>query len=240
MNQLTFHGSYGKGDDVTVKVRAGSNTRVQARVPLGAVTGPISLTTASGGAFAALEGRADPAAAPAGAEPRAVARAGPARDRRAAARDRHQPHQGLRGRAPGREVLLPPLRRLRHLAQGRARERDRRHRGEDLDAAGRRAGRGADHLLERQAGARRRQAGPLLVPPDGRDRRRLDRAQLADRRRRSATRSTCTTTSSRSAARTTSAARAAASAPGAPATPTRARTRSPSAARAWWPRAAGA
>jgi murein DD-endopeptidase MepM/ murein hydrolase activator NlpD len=49
VNQLTFHGSYGDGDDLTVKVRAGSNTRVQARVPVGAVTGPISLTTASGG-----------------------------------------------------------------------------------------------------------------------------------------------------------------------------------------------
>ena len=49
VNQLTYHGSYGKGDDVTVKVRAGSNTRVQARVPVGAVTGPISLTTAAGG-----------------------------------------------------------------------------------------------------------------------------------------------------------------------------------------------
>jgi murein DD-endopeptidase MepM/ murein hydrolase activator NlpD len=49
VNQLIFGGSYGKGDDVTVKVRAGSNTRVQARVPLGAVTGPISLITASGG-----------------------------------------------------------------------------------------------------------------------------------------------------------------------------------------------
>ncbi|HKP20485.1 MAG TPA: M23 family metallopeptidase [Thermoleophilaceae bacterium] len=49
VNQLTFNGSYGRGDDVTVKVRAGSDTRVQARVPLGAVTGPISLTTAAGG-----------------------------------------------------------------------------------------------------------------------------------------------------------------------------------------------
>jgi murein DD-endopeptidase MepM/ murein hydrolase activator NlpD len=49
VNQLTFDGSYGKGDDVTVKVRAGSDTRLQTRVPLGAVTGPISLTTAAGG-----------------------------------------------------------------------------------------------------------------------------------------------------------------------------------------------
>jgi murein DD-endopeptidase MepM/ murein hydrolase activator NlpD len=49
VNRLTFDGSYGKGDDVTVKVRAGSDTRLQVRVPLGAVTGPISLTTAAGG-----------------------------------------------------------------------------------------------------------------------------------------------------------------------------------------------
>jgi murein DD-endopeptidase MepM/ murein hydrolase activator NlpD len=49
VNQLTFLGSYGSGDDVPVKVRAGSNSRVQARVPLGAVTGPIQLTTAAGG-----------------------------------------------------------------------------------------------------------------------------------------------------------------------------------------------
>jgi hypothetical protein len=49
VNQLTYHGSYGTADDVTIRVRAGSNTRLQARVPIGAVTGPISLTTASGG-----------------------------------------------------------------------------------------------------------------------------------------------------------------------------------------------
>src|SRR4051794_12824294 len=49
VSQLTFNGSYGKADDVTVRVRAGSNTRVQARVPVGAVTGPVSLATAAGG-----------------------------------------------------------------------------------------------------------------------------------------------------------------------------------------------
>jgi murein DD-endopeptidase MepM/ murein hydrolase activator NlpD len=48
VNALTYLGSYGSGDDVTVRVRAGSNTRVQARVPLGAVTGPVTLTTSSG------------------------------------------------------------------------------------------------------------------------------------------------------------------------------------------------
>ena len=49
VNRLTFLGSHGSGDDVTVRVRAGSNTRINARVPLGAVTGPISLATAAGG-----------------------------------------------------------------------------------------------------------------------------------------------------------------------------------------------
>jgi murein DD-endopeptidase MepM/ murein hydrolase activator NlpD len=49
VNQLTFLGSFGSRDDVAVRVRAGSNSRVQAGVPLGAVTGPIQLTTAAGG-----------------------------------------------------------------------------------------------------------------------------------------------------------------------------------------------
>jgi murein DD-endopeptidase MepM/ murein hydrolase activator NlpD len=48
VNQLTYQGSYGKGDDVTVRVRSGSDTRLQARVPLGAVTGPVSVTTSGG------------------------------------------------------------------------------------------------------------------------------------------------------------------------------------------------
>jgi murein DD-endopeptidase MepM/ murein hydrolase activator NlpD len=49
VNQLTYLGSYGSRDDVAVRARAGSTTRVQARVPLGAVTGPVLLTTAAGG-----------------------------------------------------------------------------------------------------------------------------------------------------------------------------------------------
>ena len=49
VNQLTYLGSHASGDDVTVKVRAGSSTRINARVPIGAVTGPISLATAAGG-----------------------------------------------------------------------------------------------------------------------------------------------------------------------------------------------
>ena len=49
VNALTFLGSFGSGDDLTVKVRPGSDTRLNARVPIGAVTGAISLTTSSGG-----------------------------------------------------------------------------------------------------------------------------------------------------------------------------------------------
>jgi murein DD-endopeptidase MepM/ murein hydrolase activator NlpD len=49
VNQVTYLGSYGSGDDVAVKVRSGSSSRINARVPLGAVTGPITLTNASGG-----------------------------------------------------------------------------------------------------------------------------------------------------------------------------------------------
>jgi murein DD-endopeptidase MepM/ murein hydrolase activator NlpD len=47
--QVTYLGSYGHGDDLSVKVRPGSDQRIGARVPLGAVTGPISLSTPAGG-----------------------------------------------------------------------------------------------------------------------------------------------------------------------------------------------
>ena len=45
---VTFHGSYGRSDDAVVEVRAGSDTRIQARIPAGAITGPLSAATASG------------------------------------------------------------------------------------------------------------------------------------------------------------------------------------------------
>ncbi len=48
VNKVTFLGSYGSGDDVSVKVRQGNDQRINARVPIGAVTGPISLSTAGG------------------------------------------------------------------------------------------------------------------------------------------------------------------------------------------------
>ena len=46
---VTYLGGYGSGDDATVRVRAGSAHRLNARVPIGAVTGPIALSTSTGG-----------------------------------------------------------------------------------------------------------------------------------------------------------------------------------------------
>jgi murein DD-endopeptidase MepM/ murein hydrolase activator NlpD len=45
---VVFHGSYGRSDDAAVKVRSGSETRLHARVPVGAVTGPVSVLTGGG------------------------------------------------------------------------------------------------------------------------------------------------------------------------------------------------
>jgi murein DD-endopeptidase MepM/ murein hydrolase activator NlpD len=45
---VTFHGSYGRSDDFSVQVRAGSDTRIHALVPAGAITGPVSASTAAG------------------------------------------------------------------------------------------------------------------------------------------------------------------------------------------------
>jgi murein DD-endopeptidase MepM/ murein hydrolase activator NlpD len=43
VRRAVFHGSYGHADDVVAPVRAGSSTRLNVRVPLGAVTGPMSV-----------------------------------------------------------------------------------------------------------------------------------------------------------------------------------------------------
>jgi murein DD-endopeptidase MepM/ murein hydrolase activator NlpD len=55
VTQVNYLGSYGSGDDLTTKVRASSDQRINARVPIGAVTGPISLSTAAGGRSAATK-----------------------------------------------------------------------------------------------------------------------------------------------------------------------------------------
>jgi murein DD-endopeptidase MepM/ murein hydrolase activator NlpD len=45
VRSVLFLGSYGKGDDVAVKVRPGTDTHLLARVPIGAVSGPVSAVT---------------------------------------------------------------------------------------------------------------------------------------------------------------------------------------------------
>jgi hypothetical protein len=46
--KVIFHGSYGKGDHLSTPVRAGRDNMLHARVPGGAVTGPVSVVTAQG------------------------------------------------------------------------------------------------------------------------------------------------------------------------------------------------
>ena len=43
--RVIFHGSFGGSDDTEARVRPGSDARLHARVPVGAVTGPVSLVT---------------------------------------------------------------------------------------------------------------------------------------------------------------------------------------------------
>jgi murein DD-endopeptidase MepM/ murein hydrolase activator NlpD len=45
---VVFHGSHGRSDDTAVKVRSGSDTRLHARVPIGAMTGPVSVVAGGG------------------------------------------------------------------------------------------------------------------------------------------------------------------------------------------------
>jgi murein DD-endopeptidase MepM/ murein hydrolase activator NlpD len=47
-DEVVFHGSYGARDDVSTPVRPGSDTLVRTRVPGGALTGPVSVSTAQG------------------------------------------------------------------------------------------------------------------------------------------------------------------------------------------------
>jgi murein DD-endopeptidase MepM/ murein hydrolase activator NlpD len=43
--KVIFSGSYGRGDDLSVSVRPGSDTTVAVRVPVGAVSGPVTVVT---------------------------------------------------------------------------------------------------------------------------------------------------------------------------------------------------
>ena len=47
-SRVVFHGSIGTGDDLRARVRPGSPTRLNARVPVGAATGPVSVEAAGG------------------------------------------------------------------------------------------------------------------------------------------------------------------------------------------------
>ena len=48
VRRVVFHGSIGTRDDLEVRVRPGSSTRLNARVPIGAVTGPVSVEATQG------------------------------------------------------------------------------------------------------------------------------------------------------------------------------------------------
>lgn len=48
VTSIAFHGSFGRGDDARAKVRPGSSTRLNVRVPIGAVSGPLSAQVSSG------------------------------------------------------------------------------------------------------------------------------------------------------------------------------------------------
>jgi murein DD-endopeptidase MepM/ murein hydrolase activator NlpD len=47
--KVVFNGSYGRGDDVGVSVRPRSDTSISVRVPVGAVSGPVTVLTSQGG-----------------------------------------------------------------------------------------------------------------------------------------------------------------------------------------------
>jgi hypothetical protein len=47
--EVVFNGSYGRGDDLEVTVRPRSDTKLSARVPVGAISGPVTVVTSQGG-----------------------------------------------------------------------------------------------------------------------------------------------------------------------------------------------
>jgi murein DD-endopeptidase MepM/ murein hydrolase activator NlpD len=48
-DEVIFQGSFGKGDDASVHVNSNSDSHVNANVPIGAVTGPVTVVTSGGG-----------------------------------------------------------------------------------------------------------------------------------------------------------------------------------------------
>jgi murein DD-endopeptidase MepM/ murein hydrolase activator NlpD len=49
VDEVVFHGSFGEGDDLTAPVASGSDKRARTRVPVGAVTGPLTVAITAGG-----------------------------------------------------------------------------------------------------------------------------------------------------------------------------------------------
>ena len=102
--RLIFSGSRGRSDDTVASVRSGGSTRMTVKVPIGAVSGPLV-------AFVSRSVRSLPT------KPTAILPAPPPEPNtelspvteRAADRDRHEPHEGVRGRAAGGHVLLPDV-----------------------------------------------------------------------------------------------------------------------------------
>ena len=237
VDSMTFHGANGRGDDARAKVRAGSATRLNVKVPAGATTGPVSVHTENDQTSRRTKPLAILPGPPPEPNPDLTPVPGHAPARRSPPRDRHQPDQGLRRGAAGGHLLLPRDRRQSRERAGRAGARQRRRRGAQLGPRHHRGGR-AEGLVERTgwAAPRRRAAA---TRSGSRSTRRTAPAPRALRPGTPpATPSTSTTTSTPSAASTPTGARARGSDRAAAATATRATTCSPAAARAWWPRAA--
>ena len=155
------------------------------RVPVGAVSGPVTVITSAKAQVAADGAGRDPAAPAARAEPGAQpgpGRAAPARPER---RDRHQPYPRLcrarAARSPSPSASrarspTPPTVELVRASDGAT--------VKSWDPGAVPSGEVQTHRLGRPARPRRRQAGPLLVPADRGERRRRAGAQRPGRRRR--------------------------------------------------------
>ena len=225
-----------------MRVRPGGDKRINARVPIGAVTGPLTVTTAQGVALESHRPGRDPAAAPA-LEPNAVLSPAPG------PRDTGAP-----------DIETGTSRTKAYVGARRAVTFSYRVSGAPASALTVELVRASDGLAvktwapaaaapgEVQSVSWDGRIGKLAAKP-GRYSFRLTAATAAGGPGHaaprsgdsSATPSTSTTTSSRSAAsHDYGGAGRRLRRPAARATPTRATTCSPSAAPRWWPRAAGA
>ncbi len=171
--KVVFNGSYGtRRRPVACRCARARTPRCPVRVPVGAVSGPVTRDHLGQGEVAADGAGRDPPAAAARAQPGAQPGPGRAGRRRPGRRDRHQPYPAYVGarravtfsfRLTG-ALATPPTVKLIRASDGAT--------VKTWDARRGRVGRGPDHRLGRPARPHRRQAGPLLVPADRRERRR--------------------------------------------------------------------